>query len=172
MKALMKNNRHVNRIHPASLLVILSTFTHYEVLRLVSLPPNPAAGEVIVILFGTFSGHLLEIGFALAYYYLKDHFDLGNFGGKFSDSFSSYLYFSSETYTTIGLGDIYPLGSLRLITGIEALNGLLLIGWSASFTYLAMQKFWNIRERVSARGRLIYSSPCADRKSVSDSRWF
>lgn len=55
--------------------------------------------------------------------------------------------FSAETYTTIGLGDIYPLGPLRLITGIEALNGLLLIGWSASFTYLAMQKFWDIRER-------------------------
>jgi hypothetical protein len=36
---------------------------------------------------------------------------------------------------------------MRLITGIEALNGLLLIGWSASFTYLAMQKFWNIKER-------------------------
>jgi len=55
--------------------------------------------------------------------------------------------FSAETYTTIGLGDTYPLGPLRLITGIEALNGLLLIGWSASFTYLAMQKFWNIKEQ-------------------------
>ena len=61
--------------------------------------------------------------------------------------FASYLYFSAETYTTIGLGDIYPLGPLRLITGIEALNGLLLIGGSASFTYLAMQKFWDIKER-------------------------
>ena len=136
----------------AAFLVILSTFTHYEVLRVLSayvprIRIRPRA-RLLVILFATFSGHLLEISFyALAYFFLKDHFDLGSFGGKFVDNFPSYLYFSAETYTTIGLGDIYPLGPLRLITGIEALNGLLLIGWSASFTYLAMQEFWNIRER-------------------------
>ena len=136
----------------AALLVILSTFTHYEVLRLLSayvprIRIRPRA-RLLAVLFGTFSGHLLGISFyAAAYYYLKDHFDLGNFGGDFVDRFTSYIYFSAETYTTIGLGDIYPLGPLRLITGIEALNGLLLIGWSASFTYLAMQKFWNIKER-------------------------
>ena len=103
--------------------------------------------RLLVVLFGTFFGHLVGISFyALAYYYSKDHFNLGTFGGDFVDTFASYLYFSAETYTTIGLGDIYPLGPLRLITGIEALNGLLLIGWSASFTYIAMQKFWSIKE--------------------------
>jgi len=136
----------------AVLLVILSTFTHYEVLRLLSvyvprIRIRPRA-RLLAVLFGTFFGHLLGISFyALTYFYLRDHFDLGNFGGTFADTFSSYLYFSVETYTTIGLGDIYPIGPLRLLTGVEALNGLLLIGWSASFTYLAMQKFWNIRER-------------------------
>lgn len=135
----------------AALLVLLSTFTHYEVLRLLSamvshIRIQPRA-RLLVVLFGTFFGHLLGISFyALAYYFVRDHFDLGTFGGNFYDSFSSYLYYSAETYTTIGLGDIYPLGPLRLITGIEALNGLLLIGWSASFTYLAMQRYWNIRE--------------------------
>jgi hypothetical protein len=108
-----------------------------------------APGRVLAVLFGALFGYLLEISFyALAYYSLVDHFGLGTFGGKFADNFSSYRYFSAETYTTIGLGDIYPLGPLRLITGFEALNGLLLIGWSASFTYLAMEKFWNIKERV------------------------
>ncbi len=136
----------------AVLLVVLSTFTHYEVLRLLStyvprIRIRPRA-RLLVVLFGTFTGHMLQIVYyALAYFYLRDHFDLGNFGGQFADRFATYLYFSAETYTTIGLGDIYPLGPLRLITGIEALNGLLLIGWSASFTYLAMQKFWNIKER-------------------------
>jgi len=134
----------------ATLLVVLSTFTHYEVLRFLSnyvprIRIRPRA-RLLAVLFGTFFGHLLEISFyAVAYYSLRDRFGLGNFGGKFADNFTSYLYFSGETYTTIGLGDIYPLGSLRLITGIEALNGLLLIGWSASFTYLVMQKFWNIK---------------------------
>lgn len=136
----------------AALLVILSTFTHYEVLRVLSawvpqIRIRPRA-RLLAVLFGTFFGHLLQIGFyALAYFYLRDRFDMGTFGGQFSDSFSAYLYYSAEAYTSVGLGDIYPLGPLRLITGIEALNGLLLIGWSASFTYLAMQKFWKISER-------------------------
>ena len=30
----------------------------------------------------------------------------------------------------------------RLIAGVEALTGLLMIGWSASFTYLEMERFW------------------------------
>jgi hypothetical protein len=31
---------------------------------------------------------------------------------------------------------------MRLIAGVESLNGLVLIGWSASFTYLEMARFW------------------------------
>ena len=46
------------------------------------------------------------------------------------------------SYTSLGLGDVWPTGVLRLITGLEALNGLILIAWSASFTYLSMEKFW------------------------------
>jgi len=134
----------------ASLLVVLSTLTHYETLRLLSafvprIRIRPRS-RLLVVLFGVFLGHLLEIAyFALAYFYLRDRFNLGNFGGQFADNFSAYLYFSIETFTSIGLGDIYPLGPLRMITGIEALNGLLLIGWSASFTYLVMRRFWKIQ---------------------------
>ena len=138
----------------ASLLVVASTLVHYETLRLLSawvphLRVRPRA-RLLGVIFGVFVGHLLEIAcYALAYYTLHDHFGLGSFGGKFADNFTTYFYFSAESYTSIGLGDIYPLGSLRLITGIEALNGLLMIGWSASFTYLAMQRYWNanMRER-------------------------
>ena len=136
----------------AALLVVLSTLTQYETLRILSayvpkIRIRPRS-RLLVVLFSVFLGHLLQISFyAMAYYYLRDRFGMGNFGGQFVDSFTTYLYFSTETFTSIGLGDIFPLGTLRLITGIEALNGLLLIGWSASFTYLIMQKFWNIRER-------------------------
>ena len=30
-----------------------------------------------------------------------------------------------------------------VLAGAEALNGLLLIGWSASYLYIAMERFWN-----------------------------
>lgn len=52
------------------------------------------------------------------------------------------LYFSAETYTTLGYGDVLPHGDLRLLAGLEALNGMLLIGWTASYTYLSMERFW------------------------------
>jgi hypothetical protein len=32
---------------------------------------------------------------------------------------------------------------MRIVAGIESLNGLVLIGWSASFTYLTMERFWD-----------------------------
>ena len=53
------------------------------------------------------------------------------------------MYFSAETYTSLGFGDLTPNGPVRLLAGVEALNGLLLIGWSASFTYISMERFWS-----------------------------
>lgn len=44
--------------------------------------------------------------------------------------------------TTLGVGPIYPTGSLRIISGIQALNGFVLIGWSASFAFVVMQESW------------------------------
>jgi hypothetical protein len=77
------------------------------------------------------------------------------------EGFQDCLYFSVVTYTSLGFGDHVPVSHARLIAGVEALNGLLLIGWSASFTYLAMERYWPLhgehrpdtseRERGSAR---------------------
>ena len=39
-----------------------------------------------------------------------------------------------------------------MIAGVEALNGLLLIGWSASFTYLAMERYWPLHGKDSGAG--------------------
>jgi hypothetical protein len=35
-----------------------------------------------------------------------------------------------------------PHGELRYLTGLEALTGLLLIPWPASFLYLEMTRYW------------------------------
>ena len=65
-----------------------------------------------------------------------------NLAGAVDGSFLDHLYFSTACYTSLGLGDLYPLGTLRLIAGVEALNGLILITWSASFAFLVMQRRW------------------------------
>ncbi|HAG72314.1 MAG TPA: ion transport 2 domain protein, partial [Gammaproteobacteria bacterium] len=53
-----------------------------------------------------------------------------------------FVYFSITNYTTDGHGDIKPFGHFRFTAGIEAITGLLLITWSASFMFVEMTKFW------------------------------
>ena len=53
-----------------------------------------------------------------------------------------HFYFSIASYTTLGIGDILPHGNIRIVAGLEALNGLVLVAWSASFTYLIMERLW------------------------------
>jgi len=52
------------------------------------------------------------------------------------------IYLSAVTFSTVGFGDLAPVGPIRFLFGTEALAGLVLIGWSASFTYLEMERFW------------------------------
>jgi Ion channel len=132
-----------------AMLVLATTLVHYEYLHLLSalLPKWRRSGRVRVLvgILGVFVAHTSEIVlYGAAYYYLRDRFGLGNFGGHFADTLSTFLYFSAETYTSLGFGDIYPVGPLRVVCGFETLNGLLLIGWSASFTYVFMENFWTI----------------------------
>ncbi|MEM9882591.1 MAG: potassium channel family protein, partial [Planctomycetota bacterium] len=54
--------------------------------------------------------------------------------------FGDAVYFSAAVYTTVGFGDITPVGHLRLLVGIEALTGLMLVAWSASFTFLVSSR--------------------------------
>ncbi len=137
----------------ASLLLCLflvgaSVMVHYEALRWMNDHLNRASlfatrAKVLVALVGAMASHLVQIAiFALAFWLLRDKFGMGGFGGTFQDSLSSFMYFSSETYTTLGFGDIYPTGSLRMICGIESLVGLLMVSWTASFTYLEMRRYW------------------------------
>ncbi|MBT7370542.1 MAG: two pore domain potassium channel family protein, partial [Gammaproteobacteria bacterium] len=35
-----------------------------------------------------------------------------------------------------------PTGHLRFLSGLESLVGLVLIGWTASFIYVEMTRFW------------------------------
>jgi hypothetical protein len=52
------------------------------------------------------------------------------------------MYFSATVYSTLGFGDLVPTQAMRLLAGIESVTGLLLITWSASFTYLEMVRYW------------------------------
>ena len=136
-------------------LVGLTVLVHYEALRLISgflLPrltmvrPRP---RIVFVILGVFTAHMVEVYIYAVGFWLMELSGVGvggailaHYDGRPILDFTSLLYFSSVTYTSLGFGDIVPLGGAQLVSGIEALNGLLMIGWSASYTYLCMEKLW------------------------------
>jgi len=131
-----------------SLVVAIVVMIHYEILlHLSTLIPKMKIKHRFRIVFGVFGAlmaHALEIWiFAFAYYYMSRAEGWGHFEGNFTGSLMDCGYFSFTTFTTLGFGDIVPIGNLRYLTGIESLTGLVLITWTASFLYYEMQRYWD-----------------------------
>ena len=61
------------------------------------------------------------------------------------------IYFSGAVYTSLGFGDIVPAsGGGKLLAVVETITGLVLIAWTASFTFYEMQRHWTRDERPDA----------------------
>lgn len=58
------------------------------------------------------------------------------------NDFFDWVYFSFVVYTTLGFGDMVPSGWLRFMVGTEAITGLVMIAWTASFLFLELQRQW------------------------------
>lgn len=88
--------------------------------------------KISVFLIGS---HLVQIVLFAFYYYMSYQADSNQnlFGGNLSGSFLDFFYYSINCYTTLGTGDIFANGSMRIATGLEALIGLVLIAWTATF---------------------------------------
>lgn len=128
-------------------LVALTVIIHYEMLRLlwIYIPRLKMKHRVRVIIgvFGTICAHIIEVWiFGLAFYLMIAYGDFGTLEGSFDGSLTDAVYFSFMNYTTVGYGDIVPSGQLRFLAGMEAITGLSLITWSASFMFMEMMKFW------------------------------
>jgi hypothetical protein len=129
------------------LLVAATVIVHYEFLRLTSAMTGslsiPRRAEILVIIAMVFVAHLVEVGlYTVIYFACHNWWGLGGIHGDTEGGIVDYFYFSITTFTTLGFGDVQPRGPVRLIAGFQSLNGLVLIGWSASFTYLSMERFW------------------------------
>ena len=87
--------------------------------------------------------HLIEIIlFQIAYVWLVPSPGHGEIVGAESIGWSENFYFSAVTYTSLGYGDLTPTGNLRFVATIEALTGLIMIAWTATFAFLVMQRYW------------------------------
>lgn len=130
-----------------TMIIALVVSVHYEALHtlFVWAPklPIPNRFRVVVAIFGVLIAHTIEIWiFAASYYWLLQAGWHGSLARNFDGSLLDCAYFSFTTYTSLGNGDIEPGGHLRFLAGLESLVGLVMIGWTASFIYVEMTRFW------------------------------
>ncbi|WP_250459985.1 ion channel [Microbulbifer litoralis] len=102
---------------------------------------------LLVGVFGALIAHVVEMWlFALGYFFMVHSDRFQTLSGNFDGSLTDCAYFSFTTYTSLGFGDIEPLGYLRFTAGLEALTGLVMITWTASFMFLKMQRYWRFSD--------------------------
>lgn len=132
-------------------VITVVVLIHYESLRrlymYVPLLPLPRQFRVVVAVFGALVAHAVEVWiFAFAFHWYISIPDMGSLVGNHNGSFLDCVYFSFINYTSLGYGDIEPIGHVRFLSAIEGLVGLVMIGWTASFMYIEMTRFWRERE--------------------------
>jgi hypothetical protein len=128
-------------------VITLAVLIHYESLfRITGLLPHMRIRHrlrIVAIILIALTAHAAEVWlFAISYYLMHHAEGWGILQGNFEGTLMDCVYFSFSTFTTLGTGDIEPIGDLRYLTGLESLTGLVLITWTASFIYLEMTRYW------------------------------
>ncbi len=130
------------------MLAVILTWLYYEVMQIVwRLMPHlhflRRRLRPLFVVLTTFVLHLCMVTVYAACYWLGEKvLHIGTLSGVHEPGWPAYYYFSAATYSSLGYGDIFPHGGLQVLASLEVLNGLVLIGWSVSYIFLAMQKYW------------------------------
>mgnify|MGYP001069693982 CR=1 FL=1 len=110
------------------LVVVAVVVIHYEcLLRLNNLLPRLRIWHRFRIVFGVLGAmvaHAVEVWcFAVVYFLLIAHGGWGTLAGNFDGTLMDCAYFSFTTFTTIGFGDIEPVGPLKYLTALVPVSG-------------------------------------------------
>lgn len=133
-----------------AIICLLCVGIHYEILWLTSKAapklPGPRRLRVAFGILASVVAHIVEILlFAVGWAFLIEvglaELTLPN------PTMSDLIYFSGTIYTSLGFGDIVPVGNARNLAFVEAVLGLVLIAWTASFSYFEMSENWPRRLR-------------------------
>jgi hypothetical protein len=78
---------------------------------------------ILLVVFGIFGLHTVEIWLYASLYLVLGEAHL----------LEEALYFSTVTFASLGFGDIVLSPRWRLLSAIEAANGVILFAWSTTF---------------------------------------
>ncbi len=128
--------------------VVASVILHYEGLRFLTdklpMPKHHHRRRIVLLILCLMLLHFVEIWiFGACYYFLQYVPGYGALQGAEPLNLFDSVYYSATVFTTVGFGDIVPVGPIRFMTGIEAVSGLTLITWSASYTLMEMLRTWD-----------------------------
>jgi hypothetical protein len=131
-----------------ALVIALVVVIHYEFLfQFTVIMPRLRIRHRFRIVLGVLAAlaaHVTEVFiFGVTYYLMHRSEGWGHLQGNYDDGLGGSIYFSFTAYTTLGLGDIEPIGDIRFLVGLESLTGFVLITWTASFLYLEMTRYWD-----------------------------
>lgn len=120
---------------------------HFEGLRLISdhfpKPKWHPRRRILFLILAVLTLHFIEVWiFGFTYWYFLGVDGYGELVGLIQPTLIDCVYFSAVVFSTVGFGDLYPQGPIRIIAGFEAITGLTLITWSASYTFVEMLKTW------------------------------
>lgn len=131
------------------ILVLVTSSLFYEILgialKVVAKHDLSNRRLMLFLVIAIFSAHTVAVWIYGTVYWVMVHtFGAEPLSGIAHDNFFGYIYFSAATYSSLGIGDVFPHGAMQFITGVQVLNGLVLIGWSVMVTYFAVQKLWDV----------------------------
>ena len=106
---------------------------------------NKALPAVIWTVIVLMALHVIEIQiWALTYLFVLP--------GDRLDTYEEAAYFSFVTFTTLGYGDVtLSTQDWRILSGIEAMDGILLVGWSTALLFVVVQRSWRNLGRGDAK---------------------
>ncbi|MFO7704683.1 MAG: ion channel [Halopseudomonas sp.] len=144
----MLNQAHVMAFVVTLITAVMAVMLHYESFilfgRIVRKIEFAHRRRMLLLIFGLLTVHVVAIwGFGISAWWLVEVHSVGVVAGYEAMSFLDYIFMSAVTYTTLGYGDMIPLGPIRFLYGSQGLVGFVLITWSASFAFLEMQRNWN-----------------------------
>lgn len=144
----MLNGVHFIVVGATILTVLAAVAVHYEAFVRLSawLERSGRRGRqrILMMVLSLIVVHMIEITFfgTTAWALVEYSTGSGVIISPYPLEYLDYIYFSAVSFTTLGYGELYPDGPIRFLFGTEALTGFALITWSASLTFIEMQRHW------------------------------